>query len=244
MRQKIIAQLVRFLRERYNKEIIEIKDPFRDMKVLLSGIRVNSVCDIGAHHGEISLKFAELFPSAKIYSFEPYSQSFQILRQKGEKNSNIIPINCAISSSIGEQKLYVNAQDSTNALSPTDEMGKKYQSWQTETLSTEIVQVLTLDSWGKEKLIPEIELLKLDVQGFELNALQGAQDYLKSSVRLIYTEIEFVKIYKENCLYFELENFLREYNFELFQLYNLTSGDDGQLITGDAIFIRRDRVAL
>lgn len=244
MRQKIIAQIVRLLRESYNKEIVEIKDPFRDMRVLLSGMQVNSICDIGAFNGEISVKLAKLFPSAKIYSFEPYSRSFEILLTKAQQNSNIIPINCALSSSNVELNLYINAQDSANSLSPTEEMGKKYQSWQTETVSTEIVQVLTLNSWGKQNSLKEIEVLKLDVQGFELNVLKGAQDYLKSSVRLIYTEIEFVKIYRDNCLYFELENFLRQNDFELFQLYNLTSGGDGQLITGDAIFIKRDRVAL
>ena len=244
MRQKIIAQIVRLLRESYNKEIVEIKDPFRDMRVLLSGIQVSSICDIGAFHGDISVKLSKLFPSAKIYSFEPYSRSFEILRTKGLQNSNIIPINCALSSSNGEFNLHINAQDSANSLSPTGEMGKKYQSWQTETVSTEIVQVLTLDSWGKRNSLKEIEVLKLDVQGFELSVLKGAQDYLESSVRLIYTEIEFVKIYKDNCLYFELEDFLRQHDFELFQLYNLTSGGDGQLVTGDAIFVNRDRVAL
>lgn len=244
MRQKTITQIVRLLRERYNKEIIEIKDPFRDMRVLLSGIKINSICDIGAHHGDISLKLASLFPSSKIYSFEPYSQSYEVLRKKAEINSNIVPVNCALSSSNGEVNLYINVQDSTNSLSPTGEMGKKYQSWQTETLSTELVRVFTLNSWGKQNSITEIELLKLDVQGFELRVLEGAEDYLKSTVRLIYTEIEFVKIYKENCLYFELEEFLRQFNFELFQFYNLTSGDDRQLVTGDAIFIKRDMVAM
>lgn len=244
MRQKIIAQIVHLLRERYNKEIIEIKNPFRDMRVLLSGIKINSICDIGAHHGDISLKLSTLFPESKIYSFEPYSQSYEALKKKVEINSNIVPVNCALSSSNGEMNLYINTQDSTNSLSPTGEMGKKYQSWQTETLSTEIVRVLTLNSWAKQNSIKEIELLKLDVQGFELKVLQGAEDYLKSTVRLIYTEIEFVKIYKENCLYFELEGYLRQFSFELFQLYNLTSGDDRQLVTGDAIFIKRDMVAL
>ena len=244
MRQKIISKIVEILQERYNKEIVEIKDPFRDMRVLLSGIKINSICDIGAHHGDISLKLAGLFPLSKIYAFEPYLQSHEILRKKNRINSNIVPIHCALSSSNGEMNLYINAQDSTNSLSPTGEMGKKYQSWQTETLSSEIVRVLTLNSWGKQNFIKEIELLKVDVQGHELKVLQGAEDYLKSTLRLIYTEIEFVKIYKENCLYFELEEYLRRYNFELFQLYNLTSGDDGQLVTGDAIFIRRDKVAL
>ena len=244
MRQQIIAQIVKFLRNSYNKEIVEIKDPFRDMKVLLSGIQIDSICDIGAHHGEISQKLSGLFPSAKIYSFEPYSTSFKVLQKKGELNQQIIPVHCALSSSEGELNLYVNAQDSTNSLSPTGEMGQKYQSWQTKTISTEIVPVLTLDSWGTKNSVNEIELIKLDVQGFELNVLKGAQKYLGSSIRLIYTEVEFVKIYEENCLYFELESFLRQFNFELYQIYNLTSGEDGQLVTGDAIFIKRNKVAL
>lgn len=244
MRRRIIQLIVKLLRQRYHKDIVEIKDPFRDMKVLLAGRKVDVICDIGAHHGELAFTLSALYPSAVIYSFEPYSKSFDSLKKNVESNPKIQPVNAAISSANGTTELYINVQDSTNALSATGEMGKKYQSWKTETVAKETVQTTTLDSWGAQNKIPEIHLLKLDVQGFELHALRGAVQYLQSSVRLIYTEVEFVKIYSENCLYFELEQFLREYGFELFQLYNLTSGEDGRLVTGDAIFIHRDRVTL
>lgn len=244
MRRQIIQFIVKLFRQRYHKDIVDIKDPFRDIKVLLAGRKVDVICDIGAHHGETAFTLSELYPSAMIYSFEPYSQAFNILKEKVGSNTRIQPVQAAISSSNGTAELFVNAQDSSSALSATGEMGKKYQSWQTDTVAKEIVQTTTLDSWGAQNKIPEIHLLKLDIQGYELHALRGAAQYLLSSVRLIYTEVEFVKIYSENCLYFELEQYLREYGFELFQLYNLTSGEDGRLVTGDAIFIHRDRVTL
>jgi len=244
MRRQIIQFIVKLLRQRYHKDIVEIKDPFRDMKVLLAGRKVQVICDIGAHHGEMAIMFSTLYPSAIIYSFEPYSQSFASLKKNVKNNPKIQPVHTAISSANGTAELYINAQDSSSALSATGEMGRKYQSWQTETIGKEIVQTTTLDSWGSQNKIPEIHLLKLDIQGYELHALRGAVQYLQSSVRLIYTEVEFVKIYNENCLYFELEQFLREYGFELYQLYNLTSGEDGRLVTGDAIFIHRDRVTI
>jgi FkbM family methyltransferase len=244
MRQRIIQLIVELFRQRYHKDIVEIKDPFRDMKVLLAGRKVEAICDVGAHHGELAVRFATLFPTATIYSFEPYSHSFDILKKNVGSNPNVQPIHLAMSSSNGTAELYVNAQDSTNALSATGEMGRKYQSWQTETVAKETVQTTTLDEWGTQNKISEIHLLKLDIQGHELHALRGAVRYLQSSVRLIYTEVEFVKIYNENCLSYEVEYFLRESGFELFQLYNLTSGEDGRLVTGDAIFIHKDRVTL
>jgi hypothetical protein len=56
--------------------------------------------------------------------------------------------------------------------------------------------------------------------------------------------VEFIELYENNCLFFQLETFLKKQGFRLYQLYNLQTGQDGQLIYGDAIFINHDRVAL
>lgn len=244
MRQRLVLGLQRLLLGRYNKHIVEIQDPFRDMRVLLAAKKVSNIVDAGAYIGDITMKFLKLFPDAKIYAFEPASTTFLKLKNNTMDYPNIKPQKAALSSRKGIATLYLNKQDSTNALSETGPMGKKYQSWQTETISTEKVLLSTLDLWTKNNQVRIIEILKMSVRGHELEVLKGAKQLLKSSIRLIYTKVDFVKIYKNNCLFSELDAYLGKFNFKLFQLYNLTSGDDKKLISGDAIFINEDRVVL
>ena len=242
MREAIIRSIQRFLKRRYNKQIVEIRDPFRDMQRLLARSSVRNVIDGGGYHGDVALTLAAIFNQADIHSFEPSSRSFETLTSRVRGNPHIKPIRCGLSSAKKATTLYVNAQDSTNSLSPVGEAGKRYQSWQTANVGAEDVRLTTLDAWSSENGVSDIAVIKLDLQGHELHALKGAEQLLGSSVKLIYTEVEFVRVYKENCLMFELEAYLDSLGFNLFQLYNLTSGDDGQLVCGDAIFLHRQRI--
>lgn len=242
VREELIQFVQRQLKKRYNKTIVEIKDPFRDMQRLLAGTTVRGVVDGGAYHGEIALLLAEMFPSATVYAFEPSQKSYQTLQTAVKGTSRIKPIHCGLSSSQQATTLYVNAQDSTNSLSPVGEGGMKYQSWQTANVGREEVQLVALDEWIVENGVGDIDVVKLDLQGHELHALRGAEKTLKSKVKIVYTEVEFLRVYEENCLMFEVESYLRALGFDLFQLYNLTSGDDNQLVCGDAVFIHHERL--
>jgi FkbM family methyltransferase len=244
MRQHVIRIVQQWLKQRYNKQISEIKDPFNDMRLLTAGIKIQTVIDGGAYHGDVARVLADVFPHSVIHAFEPASSASEKLRAHCASVDRIKPWKVALSSSEGRKQFYINVQDSTNSLLPVAEYGERYQSWQTKNLATEVVEVTTLDAWSKREQTGSIDVIKLDLQGHELEALRGAEGALSSSVRLIYTEVEFVRIYKDNCLMFEVEAYLSRFGFQLFQLYNLTSGEDGQLVCGDAIFLQRDRLEL
>ena len=242
MRQRLILSLQHFLKRRYNKEIVAIKDPFRDMRLLVAGFEVLGVVDGGAYHGEIAKRLQQVFPTARVYAFEPATSAFATLKQEVNENPYIKPIKLALSSHGGKSVLYLNAQDSTNALSLVSDEGERYQSWQTQNLAKEEIELCTLDVWLRENDAKRIDVIKLDLQGHELEALRGAKGVLQSTVKLIYIEVEFVRIYQENCLLHEIVGFLEEIGFTLYQLYNLTSGEDGQIVCGDALFVHRDRL--
>ena len=236
LREESIQFLQRFLRRKYRKEIVAVRDPFADMARLLPSAEIHTVVDAGAFEGEVSKRMASMFPSAHIYAFEPASQAYARLTAHVGEINRVHPVHAALSSSSGKRTLYINAQDSTNALSPVAPAGVTYQSWQTKNLGKETVSVTTLDAWARKNgdVLPEV--IKLDLQGHELEALKGAARLLQRSVLLIYTEVEFVRIYRENCLLWELEEYLVSKGFHLYQLYNITTGDDGQIVCADAIF--------
>jgi len=81
-----------------------------------------------------------------------------------------------------------------------------------------------------------IDIFKLDIQGYELEALRGANHLLKE-IPLVFTEVEFIPLYQNQPLFSDLEQFLRSCGFRLYNLYELWTHPDGQLTAGDALFI-------
>lgn len=240
MRQYFIQTVQNILRKRYRKTIAELLDPFEDMRRLLAGQSVSTIIDGGAYEGVISRRLANLFPAATVFAFEPSGSTFGRLEKNVRNGHHIKPFRLGLSSASRNATLYVNVQDSTNALSLPAPAGERYQSWQTKNLGSEEVSLVTLDEWAEREAVDGIDILKLDLQGHELEALKGADRLLRSSIRLVYTEVEFVRVYRQNCLYHEVAAFLADRGFELFQLYDLSWGEDHRLVCGDAIFIARE----
>ena len=78
-------------------------------------------------------------------------------------------------------------------------------------------------------------LLKLDVQGFELQALQGCQAYLPL-IDWVYAECSFVELYEGQALADEVIAWLREQGFVLVGVYNMSYDREGRAIQADFLF--------
>jgi hypothetical protein len=93
--------------------------------------------------------------------------------------------------------------------------------------------------------VDAIDFLKLDIQGFELYALQGAVDVL-GRTNVVHCEVEFGQIYENQPLFSEVESLLRSRNFGLIDLVSQTkyAYEDGnerdRLVWADAVFFRED----
>jgi SAM-dependent methyltransferase/glycosyltransferase involved in cell wall biosynthesis len=100
------------------------------------------------------------------------------------------------------------------------------------------VKQITIDSYCRENKISHIEILKMDIQGSELNALKGASSLLQDAkIDLIYLEVTFTEIYETQSNYFEIASFLHKKNYELFDFVYLVRGLDGKIYRGDAVFL-------
>ena len=82
-----------------------------------------------------------------------------------------------------------------------------------------------------------IDFLKIDVQGYELEVLKGSARSLLD-VAVIYIEVSFVELYKQQPLFFDIHAFLTKFGFKLFNLYELSSSTTGRLLWCDAVYIR------
>ena len=76
-----------------------------------------------------------------------------------------------------------------------------------------LVEGIRLDTFTRKNNITNIDLLCIDLQGYELNALKSLGDELKS-VKYIITECSIVSTYKNGASYEELSKYLHDFNFE------------------------------
>jgi len=80
-------------------------------------------------------------------------------------------------------------------------------------------------------------LLKIDVQGFELEALQGCASLL-GSFQYVYVECSFVELYEGQALAHDVIGYLGEHGFRLSGIYNTHYDKSGLAIQGDFLFER------
>ena len=133
------------------------------------------VFDVGAHVGEWAKLVLELNPKAGLHCFEPSAHTFKRLASQNFL-PNIVCNNFGLSSRTSEVKLFVFEEGSTtNSLSRRAGLQDRGIEPQEK---EEIVMLKTLDNYCFEKHIDTIDFLKIDVEGHELEVLQGSKEML------------------------------------------------------------------
>lgn len=228
MLNKIIKRLTRKAYVATNNTIIS--------EILkISNVEIKTIFDIGAHHGKYTTELIKKIKNYKIYLFEPYVKSFNVLSGNiKDKNCRLFQI--ALSDKVGFEKFYINNLDETNSLLPSA-VTESYIDDLTKNESITSVEVSTIDIFCNDNSIDTINLLKIDVQGNTLKVLKGAFNMLQNKkIDLIQAEIEFVEIYQNQALFHHVTKYLEELGYELYSLYNLHYDINDRLSWADAIY--------
>ena len=178
------------------------------------------ILDIGAMALEGTQKEYRILQErkvARIVGFEPVAKECERLNQRfADSNVSFLPY------FIGNgkrQKFYLNNYSMTSSLyEPNTELLRMFQNLEefTQTVAVQIVETKKLDEIGE--LDFSVDYIKMDIQGAELQALEGAKNRILNDVLVIHTEVEWVPLYKGQPLFSELELFLRQQGFMLHQI--------------------------
>jgi len=199
------------------------------------------IFDVGAHIGEVAEAYRDLFPSASIYCFEPFRQSFEELQQKSQQIAHKGGIyNLAISDRKGGGLLNANVSSATNSLLPLAPESKLI--WGIDALETKgqvEVMTTTIDSFCQENGISAIDILKLDIHAAEFLALLGAKNMLSSQkISVIYLEIIMSQTYEGQHKLHEYLSMLDDFDYELLDLYEPWR-NRMELLQADFLFLRK-----
>lgn len=211
--------------ENFLSTIIDFIDKYyhqKNLNKVLLNLDLKTVFDIGAHKGEFSSNMLKNFKYLKIYAFEPQSEIYLELKEKFHQSKNFISYNTALSNINKKKKLNINIKTSTSSFSKynKDSNWRKLKEFlltgskKSSFIKSEIVNVISLDSFCKKKNINRIDLLKIDTEGHEAEVLKGATRMLKKNIKYVLIEFHFSKIYK-NYNPKKIENILEKNNFRL-----------------------------
>ena len=197
------------------------------------GYEPGVVIDGGAHLGDFTREARAVFPSAAIHMVEPQPACRRHLEELAASAGNLYFHPYALGASTGTVRMWAGAEPGTGAAIASE------GDPEAETVEVEAApldSLLRLSARGRA-------LLKLDLQGYELAALRGAETSLKS-IEVVLTEVSFFRQGYEPTI-LELISFLDERGFELFDIAALSSrARDGRLKQGDFIFVRRGSALL
>jgi FkbM family methyltransferase len=196
---------------------------------------VATIVDVGASRGQFALFAAQRWPQARLICFEPLPQSRELLeRVLPSGRAEIRPM--ALGRDPGELELHVSARDDSSSLLPIGEtQTANFPGTQEASRLTVPVGVLS------EQITADLArpmLLKIDVQGFELEVLEGAGDAL-DLVDEIFVECSFVELYTGQALAGEVVAHLHGRGFRLAGVHGMARGADGTSLQADFLF-RRD----
>jgi FkbM family methyltransferase len=171
------------------------------------------IIDVGANVGQFSSSAANFFPKAEVHSFEPIPECYQILLKNTEKLPNIKTYNFAVGSSDKNIQFFINADVQSSSALKTSELRLEIFPDKYEIAKIEVEQKC-LDTVYAGRVLGENCLLKMDVQGLEVDVLKGAVNSL-SGIRYVLLEAAVQPMYEGEVCLQDMITFTENLGFKL-----------------------------
>jgi FkbM family methyltransferase len=208
-----------------------------DHRDALGDIDFRTVVDVGANRGQFTLFALHAFPAARIISFEPLGAPAACFRRLFAGERRVTLHHVALAPVSGHTVMHVSGHDDSSSLLPiTDRQEQLFRG--TGEVGTETVQTGPLREFLHADDIAEPALLKLDVQGYELEVLSASVDLL-SRFTHICAEGSYVELYQGQVLADELVSWLRDHGFDMVLRYGNVTDERGRTVQVDMLFERR-----
>ncbi len=204
---------------------------------VLQALYFDLIVDIGANRGQFALIARKTYPKAKILSFEPLEEPSKIFKKIFSHDPNVTLYPYAIGRQQTTATIHVTKDDDSSSMLPISKIQSDMFPGASEK-ETRQVLVSPLSQLISSASIPLAALLKIDVQGFELEVLQGCEDILQKFSHL-YVECSFMELYEGQSLAYQIIAWLEKRDFMLIGVHNMFYGKHGTAIQGDFLFARK-----
>jgi FkbM family methyltransferase len=193
------------------------------------GFEPTSAIDVGAYNGEWARMFKSIFPSSKVLMIEGQNDKSQILQEVCSfLKSDVVFEITLLGAKDGEKVRFVEMETGSSVF-------EEFSPYKRNYLEKELV---TLDSLlARYQDFRNLDFLKLDVQGYELEVLKGASELLKRT-EFVLMEASLIPSNNGCPLLSDVINFMSEKNFRLLDFCSQIRRRDGALWQTDLLFIK------
>ena len=209
------------------------------LKRILDKNNIDLVIDVGANNGGYGTHLREIGYKGKMISFEPLANAYNKLidRSKHDQNWNVAE-RMAIGDFDGETQINVSSNSTSSSILDIKDSHVDAAP-ESNFVGKETVKIRTLDSLIGKELPATVSnaFLKIDVQGYEKQVLEGAKKLLKH-IKGIQSEMSLVPLYENQIIYDEFISRMKKDNFNIHAIFpGFMNKKTGQLLQFDGIFI-------
>lgn len=214
-----------------------------DIATALPRLAIETVFDVGANVGQSARRYREWFPRARVLCFEPASATFERLRTALAGDARVECLRLALGAREGSARMMVEPNSELSFVVGGGAVADAASAGAT----AEEVEMTTLDDLCRARGVARIGLLKLDVEGGELDVLAGASALLREQrIDLIQVEAGMNADNRRHVPFEALNAALQASGLKLFALYEQMhewpSGEP-QLRRVDAVFVSHRVIA-
>jgi len=195
-----------------------MKNPIQILSDIIKKNKIDlsfNIIEIGAVKIEGSqepfYQLLEYFPSSKIIGFELEEEVCKKMNAEAKEGIKYYPY--ALGKANEKRKLYITQNPMCSSLyKPNEELIRLYNAFEVAYLKEETeIDTITLDHFIEQNNIGEIDFIKIDVQGAELDVFQGGKKTLENILKIV-TEVEFIPHYIDQPLFGDVCKYLEKYN--------------------------------
>ena len=193
------------------------------------GFAPEQIVDVGASDGSWTRECLSVFPTARYFLVDPLKENVSHLERLCSESEQIKFWPGALGQTPGELPFFIHGDQSSFLQS----------EFQTDSSGAQVsVKVQPLDSFLGTPLLQPPQLLKADVQGFEIAVLQGAPKCLETAEALL-LEVSYRQLYDGAPLAHEVISYVASKGFRIYDICSYAQrAHDGELAQSDMLFVK------
>jgi len=203
-------------------------------------VNIETFLDIGANKGEYSWSYFQSFPKGRAWLVEPIPRLHDVIREKLAGHAdNYMLFDACLGAAPGVVDLHVTNHIGASSVLP---MHDAFIQANPHVKEIEVIRkkLVTLDEFVNTNSIAPVDLIKVDVEGFELEVVSGGKDYLRNGVKWVLIEHSFVRSADSQRRFIEVHSLLLDLDFELYAICDqYHHADSRRIVQFDAIYRKR-----
>lgn len=193
----------------------------KNQKALFDATEENmTVIDVGANIGGTLLEFAKKAVGGRVIGFEPDPINYKKLIENISLNDfkNIETIRCGLGDREATMNLYSVESNNPGANKILNKNAD---------IPHENIHVIRFDDFAAKNNLKNVDIIKIDIEGFEMNMLKGAEQTLKKFKPLLFIEVDEENLKEHGYSASVLIEYLYKFGYKVY------NADDGRLLNPD-----------